>query len=100
MPGVRHRPEAAPDPTDQLAQPEPVHLSHEDVGAIAAAVAPAVAQAVTERVLEGLASSLSPATNGLQTRPFRRRVSDGTRTRDRLDHNQRPCVGKSARKPT
>jgi formaldehyde-activating enzyme involved in methanogenesis len=52
MPGVSHRPEAAGDPTDEVAQAEPIHLSHEDIGAIAAAVAPAVAQAVTERVLE------------------------------------------------
>jgi hypothetical protein len=52
MTGVSRRPEAAWDPTDQFARTEPVHLSHEDIGAIAAAVAPAVAQAVTERVLE------------------------------------------------
>jgi hypothetical protein len=52
MPGVSHRPEAAGHPTDQLPQAGPVHLSHEDIGAIAAAVAPAVAQAVTEGVLE------------------------------------------------
>lgn len=52
MPGVTHRPTAAGDPTDQLARAEPIHLSHEDLGAIAAAVAPAVARAVTERVVE------------------------------------------------
>ena len=31
---------------------------------------------------------MTSTAKGLQTQPFRRRVSDGTRTRDRLDHNQ------------
>jgi hypothetical protein len=52
MPGVSHPAEAAGDGTDQPARAEPIRLSHEDIGAIAAAVAPALAQAVTERVRE------------------------------------------------
>jgi hypothetical protein len=37
---------------------------------------------------DGIAPSVSLTAKGLQMPPFRRRVSDGTRTRDRLDHNQ------------
>jgi hypothetical protein len=35
----------------------------------------------------GVGAISEPHREGLQMRPFRRRVSDGTRTRDRLDHN-------------
>jgi hypothetical protein len=42
---------------------------------------------------EKLAPSVGGTVKDLQRRPWRRRVSDGTRTRDRLDHNQAvaPC---------